>query len=134
MAHHTPSAHFRAAVILGCLALLTGVAGIFIFERADEGSRAGLPADALGVEVRGLPTTQGIVLRASWLDESDVEDNEAGKPAGREGHYVFYRAPVGTPITLEVLRVEGSTYRVLHAQPALLTRGGLLEVWMPGAR
>ena len=134
MSHDTPPFHFRAAVIVGCLALLVGVAGIFVFERADEGARAGLPADALGVVVRGLPDGEGHVLQASWTDDEGAEQREVGKPAGRDAHFVFYRAPSDAPITLEVLRQRAGAAHVLHAQPALLTPGGLFEVWMPGAR
>ena len=126
--------HFRTAVILGCIALLIGVAGIFVFQRADETDEQTNPEGVCTVAVHGLDSSAGIRLRASWLDLDGKEHEESGKPTSEALHWVFHRAPSDAPVTLEVLQHAGGTRRVLHATPALLTRGGVFEVWIPDGR
>ena len=129
-----PPLHFRWAVILGCIAMLVGVAGIFVFQRADEDQRTARPEDAAGIVVRGLETTQGIRVRVTWLDLEGKELEETAKPAGTAGQWLVRRTPSGVPVTIEVIEHANGTQRVLHAMPALLTRGCLFEVWLPKER
>lgn len=121
-------------MILGCIALLVGVAGIFVLQRADETDELTHPDGVCTVAVRGLTSPGGIRLRASWLDLDGKEHEETGKPTSEPLHWFFQRVPAGVPITLEVLEHDGGTRRVLRAMPALLTRGGLFEVWIPDGR
>ena len=122
--------HFRTAVILGCIALLVGVAGIFVFQRADERERLTHPSEVCTVVVQGLEAGREVQVIASWLDEESEERRETGKPAGEPGYWFFYRAPAAEPVTLEVIEQAGDTRRVLYAGPARLTRGGLFTVWI----
>ncbi|MDA1194521.1 MAG: hypothetical protein O2894_04995 [Planctomycetota bacterium] len=129
-----PPALLRYAVILGGLALLVGVAGIFYFQVADRTRAANLPLDACMVSVRGLETLEGVQLRARWQDLDGEVHEETGKPTADGGTWRFERTPEGVPLTVEVL-VHGKGERVLrHAQPAVLTRGGLFDVWLPDGR
>ncbi|MDF1699798.1 MAG: hypothetical protein P1V36_01370 [Planctomycetota bacterium] len=134
MSHPPPPLHFRTAVILGCIAMLVGVAGIFYFQRADESRRDTPATDACVVLVHGLPSVEGIRLRVRWKDLRGGDQEETGKPEGEAGRWIFQRAPPGVPVTLEVLEHAGGTKRTLHAMPAVLSREGLFQAWMPGDR
>jgi len=125
---------FRSTVLVGCAALLLGVAGIFYFHGRDETRRSHHPSDATIVAVQGLLSVEGIRLRATWLDLAGTEQAETGKPGFEAGVWLFRRAPEGIALTLEVLQYADGTRRLLHSQPAVLTRGALLEVWLPGER
>ncbi len=129
-----PPPFFRIAVILGSVALLLGVAGIFYFQRADERRHGESPRDAALVFVQGLDSIEGIRLRASWQDLDGASHEETGKPTGEAGNWYFDSAPDGVPLTLEVIRHADGRKELLHAMPAVLTRGGLFEFWMPGER
>lgn len=118
-------------MILGCVALLVGVAGVFYFQIADQAERARHPEDMTGVLVRGLDSLEGIQLRVSWSDLEGVAREETGKPGTEAGYWYFHRAPPAVPVTLEVLRHAEGSQDVVHTMPALLTRGGIFEVWLP---
>ncbi len=129
-----PPAFFRGVVIVSCVALLAGVAGIFYFHGRDEAEKSSHPLDAATVVIQGLDSVAGIQLRASWRDHDGIQETETGKPGEEEAHWLFDRAPEGTPITIEVLRHADGDKETIHSQPAILTRGAHFEVWLPGAR
>lgn len=134
MSHAPPPLHFRTAVILGCIAMLVGVAGIFYFQRADESREDTHPSDACVVLVHGLASVEGIRLRVRWKDLRGGDQEETGKPSAEAGRWTFRRAPPGVPVTLEVLEHIDGTKQTLHAMPAVLSREGLFQLWMPGDR
>jgi hypothetical protein len=129
-----PPAFFRSVVIISCVALLVGVAGIFYFHGRDEAEKSTHPLDAATVSVRGLESVAGIQLRAIWRDHDGIEETETGKPSSEAGLWDFHRTPEGIPLTLEVLRHGEGAKQTLHSQLAILTRGAHFDVWLPGAR
>lgn len=125
---------FRGAVIVGAVALLVGVAGIFYFRARDGDRRSARPRDACTVMVRGLSSLEGVEVDVTWLDASGAPATDVGRPGHEPGTWAFLGAPEGAPVTLRVRRRAEGTAEILHQQPAVLTRGALFEVWLPGPR
>jgi len=125
-----PPLFLRAATMIGCAALLLGVAGIFYFGVRDRAAREIFPTDAATVMVRGIDPMDGLVVEAYWSPAEGDEGREVGEPGEETGHWYFRKAPEGVVLTLTVYRrpVGGGQTR-LYQQHAILTRGAVFEVF-----
>lgn len=121
---------FRAATLLGCLALLLGVAGIFYFGVREETAREVLPEDAATVLLQGIGALEDIEVDVLWLTPSGRPRQETGRPGKELGLWYFSAAPAGRPVKLLVYRRGERGRRLLHEQRALLTRGAGFEVFV----
>ncbi len=125
---HPPSIVFHGATLIGCVALLLGVAGIFYFGGRERTLRDTLPADACTVIVRGLDSQDGVGVEATWKYGDGSTGSEFGRPGAERGTWYFREAPEGQPLTLRVFR--GEARRVLHEQHAIFTRGAGFQIWV----
>jgi hypothetical protein len=122
---------FRAATMVGCAALLLGVAGIFYFGVRDRTAREIFPTDATTVLLRGLAPTDDVVLQAYWSPAEGEDGSEMGQPGEESGHWYFHRAPAGVALTLTVYRrPDGGARERVHQQHAIFTRGAAFEVYV----
>lgn len=122
---HPPSVLFRAATMLGCVALLVGVAGVFYFGSRTPTWRETLPVDAATVVVRGVGDGEGLRVEALWRDSDDAEHAEVGAPGSEPGFWYFREVPDGLPLKIRISRDDAT---VLHEQHAILSRGTGFEV------
>ena len=122
-----PLALFRGSILIACLALVLGVAGIFYVQHRDAQRR---PATGVAtVQIGGLDSIAGIQVLVTWTDAAGAEQSETGRPAPNEGQWIFRRAPEGKRLTLIVYRREQGQRLELARQPAFLTYGGLFEAY-----
>lgn len=126
-----PPVLFRAATLLGCVALLLGVAGVFYFGGRAPSWRETLPVDAATVLVRGIPDEEGsaddgnIRVEAIWRDADESQHSEAGVRGVESGFWHFRKVPDGLPLRLRIYRGDDT---LLHEQHAILSRGAGFEV------
>jgi hypothetical protein len=120
-----PPILFRAATLLGCVALLLGVAGIFYFGNRAPSWRETLPVDAATVLVRGIGDGDDVRVEAIWHDADASRHSEAGVRGEESGFWHFRNVPDGLPLRLRIYRGEEV---LLHEQHAILSRGAGFEV------
>jgi hypothetical protein len=136
---HPSNTLYKGTILLGCLAFLLGVAGIFYFRYQE---RQLLPdGDLASVLVHGVENDPDIQVVARWPIEEDESGDGAGAAPtwGREtgrlgaepGIYLFHRAPGGVRLELIVYRHEGKSRRELHRQAAILTYGQNIYTAVP---
>ena len=128
-----PPLFFRAATMIGCAALLLGVAGIFYFGVRDRAAREVFPTDATTVLLRSLAPTDDVVVEAYWSPAEGEDGSEMGEPGEESGHWYFRRAPEGIALTLTVYRrPHGGARERVHQQHAIFTRGAAFAVYVRG--
>jgi hypothetical protein len=124
----TPSVKlFRVSVIIGCTALLIGVAGIFYFAERDRRTRPPLPHAVCFVQLQGLDDPRCLDVVARWQDEEGIAHEEGGEVTPDPWAWMFLAAPEAVPLTLIVYRQDEGGRREVARQPAILTRGGFFE-------
>ena len=125
---HPPPTLFRTATLIGCFALLLGVAGLFYFGDRDTSWRQTVPRDAATVLLRGIDDQTDLRVEVTWPDTDGSTLRESGSRGSGPGFWIFREAPEAVPLQLSVFR-EGNAGRVLiHRQHAIFTRGGGFEV------
>jgi hypothetical protein len=122
------NAVFRASVVIGCVALLLGVAGVYHFGRKDREARVARPADVAVVLLSGAGDAAGVEVVARWHSPGGRVREERGIPGREPASWRFRAAPEGVP--LELL-VYGRGSVLLSRQPAILTHGGAFEMTLP---
>ena len=128
---HPPPILFRAATLLGCVALLLGVAGVFYFGSRAPSWRETLPVDAATVLVRGISDEgdgadeRDIRVEAVWRDADESQHSETGVRGVESGFWHFRKVPDGLPLRL---RIYAGDDTLLHEQHAILSRGAGFEV------
>ncbi|MDJ0523669.1 MAG: hypothetical protein QNJ90_16485 [Planctomycetota bacterium] len=125
---HPPPALFRTATLIGCFALLLGVAGVFYFGGRDHSWRATLPRDASTVLLRGIEDQTDLAVEVTWPDADGRTAREAGSRGSGPGFWTFRDAPEAVPLRLTVYREGGEGRVMIHQQHAIFTRGGGFEV------
>ena len=130
---HPPQIVFRAAILIGCVALLLGVAGVFHFGTTDREGDVRDPDREAMVLLRGVEAGPGLQVEARWENAEGGALVEVGRPGDEALTWRFLRAPGGEPLILTVWRATGSRRERLHEQPAILTRGAGFEVVVPAA-
>ena len=126
---HPPNLLFRAATLIGCVALLLGVAGVFYFGGREATERRVLPDDAATVLLRGIEADANLRVEVRWVT-GGVEASETGARGREAGLWHFREAPEGVPLTLRVYRIEAEGRRPVHEQYAIFTRGAGFEVYV----
>lgn len=121
---------FRASVVVGCTAMVLGVAGIFHFGERDRRLQARQPTDLARVLLQGLVSPEGVDVVARWEGADGVAHEEGGHVGDDPWTWFFEQAPEGVALTLLVYRQETGMRREVWRQPALLTRGGLFEAYV----
>lgn len=122
---------FRAAVVIGCVSLLAGVAGIFYFAHQDRQARSGLPEDVSVVLLSGREDEGDLEVVVRWRTSDGGEHEETGVPGRAPDRWFFRSAPEGTPLRLTFYSRTASTRTEWFRQDAILTRGGIFEVVAP---
>ncbi len=118
---------FRASVIVGCTALIIGVAGVFYFGEKDRRLRAYEAKDVSFIRIQGPKTPVDLVVTVRWETEDGVAREEAGVVGDDPWTWIFEEAPAGRPVTLIVSRQQPVGRVPLARQPAILTRGAYFE-------
>lgn len=118
---------FRASVILGCTALVIGVAGILYFGEKDRRLRAYEARDVSFVRIAGPKTPVDLVVTIRWETDEGIAREEAGVVGDNPWTWVFSEAPPGRRATLVVYRQRAGGRVELGRQPAILTRGAYFE-------
>jgi hypothetical protein len=145
---HPPNIVYRGAILLGCLAFLLGVSGIFYFQHLD--ARGAIDEDTASVLIHGVEGELYIQVVAEWeatggalaprIDPIAGETETSAPPAMRSetgrlgdeaGVYLFQRAPEGVPLELIVYRYEEGGRVELHRQLAILTYGQSIYTAIP---
>lgn len=122
---------FRAGVIVGCTALIIGVAGVFYFGEKDRRTRALVAQDVCFVRIQGPKTPVALVVTARWETEDGIAREEAGIVGDDPWTWLFEDAPPGRPLTLIVYRQHPDRRVEVSRQPAILTRGAYFEAILP---